>query len=92
MTNYSLKNLRPIAVDDLVRVGANGDGGYVLSQSQINKTNTLLSFGVCDNWTFEADFLHRRQAMLYAYVFSFTTLFPFFGRSKCLGKERQAKR
>ncbi|MDR0733900.1 MAG: hypothetical protein LBF08_07575 [Dysgonamonadaceae bacterium] len=58
---YDLKKLRPILVKDLIRVGRKSDGGYVLSASQIEKTEILLSFGICDDWSFEADFCKKAQ-------------------------------
>jgi hypothetical protein len=59
---YNLEKLHPILVKDLIRVGKNADGGYVLSASQIKKTEILLSFGICDDWSFEADFCKRQKA------------------------------
>ena len=46
-------------MDDLLRIGKNSDGGYVLSKKQMNKTKILLSFGICDDWSFEEEFLLR---------------------------------
>jgi hypothetical protein len=69
---YNLKKLHPIYIKDLIRVGRNSDGGYVLSKQQIEKTEILLSFGINDEWSFEEDFTRfRRQdgkeINLYAY-------------------------
>jgi hypothetical protein len=64
---YDLKKLHPVALDDLVRVGRHADGGYVLSERQIKATDNLLSFGINEEWSFEEDFLKRKQARLYAY-------------------------
>ncbi|MDR1683775.1 MAG: hypothetical protein LBS25_10390 [Candidatus Symbiothrix sp.] len=58
---YNLKKLHPILVEDLIRVGRDIDGGYVLSAGQIEKTEILLSFGINDDWSFEADFCKRVQ-------------------------------
>jgi hypothetical protein len=76
MNYYSLKPLQPIALPDLVRVGRNCDGGYVLSRSQVERTEVLLSFGICDDWSFEADFLSRMpQTILHAYDYSVSPKF-----------------
>jgi hypothetical protein len=64
---YDLKKYRPIHLDDLIRIGRNEDGGYVLSQKQIDKTEILLSFGINNDWSFEADFLKRKNVKLYAF-------------------------
>jgi intracellular sulfur oxidation DsrE/DsrF family protein len=63
---YDLKNLQPIQMEDLIRVGRDSDGGYVLSKRQIAATETLLSFGISDDWSFEIDFLKQKACKLYA--------------------------
>jgi hypothetical protein len=60
----------PIELDDLVRIGNDNDGGYVLSERQIEKTGTLLSFGINDDWTFEKGFLQKKNISIYAYDYS----------------------
>ena len=63
-------------MDDLVRVGKKGDGGYVIPECCINRTTTLLSFGISDDWTFEEDFMkYRKDITLYAYDYSVSTIF-----------------
>ena len=52
-----LNLLAPTIVPDLIRVGGTGDGGYVVSESSITSADCLISFGLCDDWTFEHDFL-----------------------------------
>jgi hypothetical protein len=64
---YDLKKYQPIHLDDLMRLGRKCDGGYVLSRKQIEKTEVLLSFGICDDWSFETDFLNRKSVVLYAF-------------------------
>jgi len=56
---YSLEAYKPKASDDLIRVGRVFDGGYVINETALRRTKYLLSFGVNDDWSFEADFLHR---------------------------------
>ncbi|MDR2635954.1 MAG: hypothetical protein LBC08_03895 [Campylobacteraceae bacterium] len=75
---YDLKKYRPIHLDDLTRLGRNEDGGYVLSSRQIDKTEILLSFGINDDWSFEADFLKRKEVKLYA--FDKSVSYPFHVR------------
>ncbi|MDR1683087.1 MAG: hypothetical protein LBS25_06845 [Candidatus Symbiothrix sp.] len=62
-----LKNFHPVTINDLIRVGRDADGGYVLSKRQVENTETLLSFGINDDWSFEADFLTKKNAKLYAF-------------------------
>jgi hypothetical protein len=47
---------RPIPADDLLRLGAAGDGGYVVSRRSVIASSTLLSMGLNDDWRFEAAF------------------------------------
>ncbi|MDR2408408.1 MAG: FkbM family methyltransferase [Bacteroidales bacterium] len=60
----------PIKLDDLVRIGNEYDGGYILSERQIGKTGIVLSFGVRDDWTFEEDFSRRKEVRIYSYDYS----------------------
>jgi hypothetical protein len=56
-TKYSIKNLRPHFLNDLIRVGNVRDGGYLVNRRAIVQSRYLISFGVSDDWSFEADFL-----------------------------------
>lgn len=48
-----LNFLRPIVIDDLVRIGNKNDGGYVIPSSAIRDAEYLLSFGLSEDWSFE---------------------------------------
>ena len=50
------KVLRPIQWDNLIRIGKDNDGGYVIPYEIISKTDVLLSYGVKNDWSFEKDF------------------------------------
>ena len=52
-----LELLRPVAVQDLVRLGRDRDGGYVVSRRAIEATRVLVGIGVNDEWSFEEAFL-----------------------------------
>ena len=60
---FSLEAFKPTFLDDLVRVGAKGDGGYVLNEAAVLHSQYLLSFGINDEWSFEIDFLNRKPNM-----------------------------
>ena len=45
--------LRPIKHSSLIRVGNQGDGGYILDKRILKKSTILISFGVGDDWSFE---------------------------------------
>ena len=42
---------------NLIRVGPNTDGGYIIDKRVINRTKTLISCGLNDDWEFEKEFL-----------------------------------
>ena len=52
-----LELLRPVDVRDLVRLGRNRDGGYVVSRRAVAATRALVGIGVNDEWSFEEAFL-----------------------------------
>jgi len=52
---------------DLVRVGRDYDGGYLVSQSDIGASDLLIGLGINDDWSFEEDFLSRNKVSVFAY-------------------------
>ena len=44
--------------NDLVRFGKRNDGGYLVSLSDVEKTNVLIGIGMFDDWSFESDFVN----------------------------------
>lgn len=52
---------------DLVRIGKDYDGGYLVSKSDIEQSDLLLGFGISDDWSFEEDFLNRKKVSIKAY-------------------------
>jgi len=69
---YKLSQVHPIQMSDLLRIGNNGDGGYVLGKSQMDKTKILLSFGVFDNWSFEENFIKDRRDDIICHAFDYS--------------------
>src|SRR5580704_13841546 len=59
-----------LKIDDLIRVGHNRDGGYVISESLMKQSSVLLSFGINDDWSFEKDFNKRSGVKCYGFDFS----------------------
>jgi hypothetical protein len=51
--------LHPVQYDELIRVGPDGDGGYVVPGDQLAQCKLLLSLGVNDDWSFDRDFVAR---------------------------------
>jgi hypothetical protein len=55
------------SANDLIRIGKKNDGGYLVSQSDINMSDVLFSLGIGDDWSFEKDFLDKKSVELFAY-------------------------
>ena len=52
----------------LHRVGKNYDGGYLVSKETILKSDTLLSLGINDDWSFEKHFKKiNSEAKIFCY-------------------------
>ena len=41
---------------DLIRLGQDFDGGYLVSKADVEKSDYLLSMALCDDWSFEIAF------------------------------------
>jgi hypothetical protein len=77
----SLNRYRPTAAGDLVRLGRDQDGGYLINRSALEAARVLISGGINDDWSFEEDFTKERpQAQIIAFDGS-VGLMPFFGRA-----------
>lgn len=51
----------------LVRIGKQNDGGYLVSLSDIKKTDLLIGLGIGDDWSFESDFVKYNDIEVIAY-------------------------
>lgn len=49
--------LKPKKRHDLLRIGKENDGGYIVSQKDVKETESLISLGISFDWSFEKDFL-----------------------------------
>jgi FkbM family methyltransferase len=56
------KVLMPYYCSDLIRVGKDNDGGYLVNKKDIDKSSTLLSFGVGEDISFEKEFTNRSNS------------------------------
>jgi len=83
---YKLSQVRPIQINDLLRIGNNGDGGYVLSQKQMDKTKILLSFGVNDDWSFEEDFIKIVTESISCHAFDASVCEEMFSKKGIIKK------
>lgn len=65
MINF-LELIRPIITGDLIRIGRNQDGGYVVNKCAVENT-TLISLGVNNEWSFESEFRKFSTKNIYMY-------------------------
>lgn len=64
----SLLYLAPVKVLDLVRMGKDHDGGYIISDRSVGTADGMLSFGVNDDWSFDQHWQTRKpQDKIHAY-------------------------
>ena len=49
--------LKPKGYYEILRVGPNKDGGYLVGKKSLVNSKYLISFGIFDDWIFEKDFL-----------------------------------
>lgn len=67
--------------EDRIRVGSKYDGGYVISKTDLQDSDCLLSFGVSDDWSFEKEFSELNPKVhIHAYDYS-VSIFVFIRMS-----------
>ena len=57
--SYSKNFLRCIPCKDLIRLGRNKDGGYVIPKRLLRESVAMISGGVFTDWSFEKDFINK---------------------------------
>ena len=67
---------KPDALYDLIRLGRDHDGGYLVERKSVQEAGALVSFGISDDWSFERSFLNCNTVPLEAYDHT-TTPFLF---------------
>lgn len=61
------KWLEPAGEFDLIRLGRDCDGGYLVDSRDVAEADVLVSLGINDDWSFDEDFLKHREVPLYAF-------------------------
>ena len=60
--------LKPIKTSNLIRLGRHHDGGYVIDFEIIKNCNTLITFGLGPDWSFELDYIKKnKEIKIYMY-------------------------
>ncbi len=55
------KEFKPDGLYELVRLGKNNDGGYLVCKNSIEVSDYLISFGISDDFSFEVDFKDKKN-------------------------------
>ena len=58
------KILKPKYNYDLIRIGRDNDGGYLVEKKSLQNTECLISLGINDDWSFEEDFLKKKNIII----------------------------
>ena len=68
MNKYCIpRELIPYQCSNLIRLGRNYDGGYILNLEDIYNCEGLISLGISYDWSFERDFSAHRNVPIFAY-------------------------
>jgi len=61
---------------DLIRLGGNYDGGYLVEKSSMEKSKSLVTLGLGYEWTFEKDYykLYRKPIHCYDHTVSYSSI------------------
>lgn len=52
------KIFQPFYCENLIRLGKDNDGGYIVNSEDVKDTQTLISLGINTDWSFEEQFTH----------------------------------
>ena len=58
------KILKPKYNYDLIRIGRDNDGGYLVEKKSLQNTECLISLGINDDWSFEEEFLKKKNIII----------------------------
>tara|TARA_B100000214_G_C23946908_1_gene618437 strand:- start:353 stop:1132 length:780 start_codon:yes stop_codon:yes gene_type:complete len=61
------KNFKPSGRYNLIRLGRNNDGGYLVEKKSLDKAKGLLSYGLGLDWSFEKDFFDKKISKVHVY-------------------------
>ena len=75
------KLFQPFYCENLVRLGKDYDGGYLVNKLDVFKSTKLLTFGIGNDGSFETDFLALANCPLESYDDAETTLELFAGQN-----------
>jgi hypothetical protein len=69
------KEFKPDGLYDLVHLGKNNDGGYLVCKNSIEVSDCLIFFGINDDFSFEENFKNKKNIPIFAYDSTSTNIF-----------------
>ena len=63
MTHHASNNFLFRSASDLIRIGRENDGGYLVSRSDIDHSDVLIGLAINDDWSFEKEFKEVRRGL-----------------------------
>ena len=90
------KIFKPNHEYNLIRLGKDNDGGYLVEKESIFKSKSLISLGLGNDWSFEKDYYKSNKKPIYCYdhSVSYSSIRKYSLkdlRRKCLLKDSRAK-
>ena len=79
-------SLKPKYEYDLIRVGSQNDGGYLIEKNSLFRSEFLLSFGISTDWSFEKEFIEKNNVNLKCYDGSIDDLYWLKWKNKAFKK------
>ena len=58
---------KPSKEYELIRLGSNNEGGYLVEKNSILNSTSLISFGLAYDWSFEKDYYNLKKCPIYCY-------------------------
>ena len=56
--------VRPVLIKNLVRLGCDNDGGYVVSEEIVKNCENLITLGLGSDWSFELDYIKSNSKVI----------------------------
>ncbi len=63
---------KPKHLYDLIRIGKNNDGGYLIEKQSLESARSLISFGLSTDWSFEKHFYKLNPVLIHSYDHTLT--------------------
>ena len=61
------KSFKPKKNFELIRIGSDNDGGYLVDKNSILDTKNFIAMGLGDDWCFEKDFLKLNNCNIFCF-------------------------